>query len=51
MTVYEAILMGRHPISGWNVTDEDMRATDSIIRMMGLEQYADRRMDEVSAGQ
>ncbi len=51
MTVSEAVLMGRHPRSGWAVTDGDMAAVEDAMDKLGLSEYADRRIDEISAGQ
>lgn len=51
MTVSEAVLMGRHPRSGWSVTEEDMAVVEEMIGKLGLSDYADRGIDEISAGQ
>jgi iron complex transport system ATP-binding protein len=51
MTVTEAILMGRHPRSGWTTTDEDLRKVSESIKLLGLEEFMDRDFRKLSAGQ
>lgn len=51
MSVAEAILMGRHPHAGWTTSDEDIDAVDSVIKLLGLEEYTNRDVRSLSAGQ
>ncbi len=51
ITVSEVVMMGRFPISGWSPNDEDVDAVEEAIRLMNLEEFADRDIRELSAGQ
>ena len=51
MTVSEYILMGRHPHSGWSTSERDLEIVDEAIDTLGLQEYADRNINELSAGQ
>ncbi len=51
LTVFDAILLGRRPHMGWNVSDTDLRIVESAIRMLELEDLALRYTDEMSGGE
>ena len=51
ITVSEAVMMGRFPVSGWSPNDEDIDAVEEAISLMNLEEFADRDIRELSAGQ
>lgn len=51
MSVVESVLMGRHPRSGWMTSAEDLEAVDEAIEILGLRDFADRDVRELSAGQ
>lgn len=51
ITVSEAVMMGRFPVSGWNPNNEDIDAVEEAISLMNLEEFADRDIRELSAGQ
>ncbi len=51
ITVSEVVMMGRFPISGWSPNDEDVDAVEEAIKLMNLEEFADRDIRELSAGQ
>ncbi len=51
ITVSEAVMMGRFPVSGWSPNDEDLDAVEQAISLMNLEEFADRDIRELSAGQ
>lgn len=51
MTVMDTVLMGRHPHSGHKITDDDVQEAYSILKMLGMESFAMRSFDELSAGQ
>jgi len=51
MSVMNTILMGRHPRAGWTTSDHDLEVVEETMRTMGLEEYAMRDFNELSAGQ
>ena len=51
MTVFDAVLLGRRPHIGWNVTDADLKVVESAIRMLRLEDLTLRYIDEMSGGE
>lgn len=51
MSVAEAILLGRHPHAGWVTSDKDIETVDHVIGLLGLEEFADRDVRSLSAGQ
>jgi iron complex transport system ATP-binding protein len=51
MSVTDAVLLGRHPHSGWMTSDRDLVVTENVMRTMELEALADRNIRELSAGQ
>jgi iron complex transport system ATP-binding protein len=51
MSVVDTVLMGRHPRAGWTTSDHDLEVVEETIRIMGLEEYAMREFNELSAGQ
>ena len=51
ITVSEAVMMGRFPVSGWNPNNEDIDTVEEAISLMNLEEFADRDIRELSAGQ
>ncbi len=51
MTVTETILLGRHPHAGWTTTEKDLEMVESAIKLLGLEEFADRDFRRLSAGQ
>lgn len=51
ITVSEVVMMGRFPISGWSPNEEDVDAVEEAIGLMNLEEFADRDIRELSAGQ
>lgn len=51
MTVMDTVLMGRHPHSGHKITDDDVQEAYAILKMLGMESFAMRSFDELSAGQ
>lgn len=50
-TVYEAVLLGRKPHIRWNVTEKDREKVNSILEIMGLEEFALRNTNELSGGE
>lgn len=51
MTVGEFILMGRHPRAGYTTSDRDIQIVDEAIKLLGLEEFANRDVRQLSAGQ
>jgi iron complex transport system ATP-binding protein len=51
MSVVDTVLMGRHPRGGWTPSDKDLQIVEDTIKIMGLEEYAMRDFNELSAGQ
>ena len=51
MTVPEAILMGRHPRAGWTTSKRDIELVDAAIDLLGLQEFSDRDIRQLSAGQ
>jgi len=51
MTVPEAILMGRHPRAGWTTSDRDIQVVDAAIDLLGLQEFSQRDIRQLSAGQ
>lgn len=51
MTVMDTVLMGRHPHSGHKIKDSDVKEAYAILKLLGMEKFAMRSFDQLSAGQ
>ncbi len=51
LTVTDTILMGRHPHSKIGSLDDDLEAVEDALKLIGIEDLADRFFNELSAGQ
>jgi iron complex transport system ATP-binding protein len=51
ISVTDAVLMGRHPHSGRNITDQDLRIVFETLEMLEIDDLAERSLNELSAGQ
>lgn len=51
MTVVDSILIGRHNHQKWRTSDEDIKKAYKAMRLLGVEQFAMRSFNELSAGQ
>lgn len=51
ISVTDAVLMGRHPHSGRNTTDKDLRIVFETLELLDIEDLANRPLNELSAGQ
>lgn len=51
MTVVDTIMIGRHPRSDWRMKQEDFDAVYDAMEIMGIQDLAMRRFNELSAGQ
>lgn len=50
-TVFDAILIGRKPYIKWDVTKKDLDIVNMAIKMLELEKYSLRYIDELSGGE
>lgn len=51
LTVTDTVMLGRHPHSRWNSLEEDLDIVYDSLRMVGMEDFAMRPFNELSAGQ
>lgn len=51
ITAFDAILLGRHPHFGTNLTDGDLEKVDAAIRMMDLQNLTLQFINEMSGGE
>jgi iron complex transport system ATP-binding protein len=51
LTVFDAILLGRRPHMGWNISDTDLKIVDAAVRMLELEDLSLRYIDEMNGGE
>jgi iron complex transport system ATP-binding protein len=51
MSVVDAVLLGRHPHSNWKSTREDVKLVFSMLKRLGIDDLADCKFNELSAGQ
>ncbi len=51
LTVFDAIILGRKPYMGWKPSEEDVRVVEDVITLLGLEDIAFRRLNEISGGE
>jgi iron complex transport system ATP-binding protein len=50
-TVFDAVLLGRKPYIKWDITKEDLEIVHSVMKSLGLEDFALRNVDELSGGE
>lgn len=50
-TVFDAVLLGRLPHTGWRSSDEDVDKVISILRLLEIEDFAMRDFGELSGGE
>ena len=50
-TVFDAVLVGRKPYIKWDITKNDLKIVNKAIKMLELEDYSLRYMDELSGGE
>lgn len=50
-TVFDAVLLGRKPYIKWDVSKRDIELTEKILKLMNLEEYALRYINELSGGE
>jgi iron complex transport system ATP-binding protein len=50
-TVFDAVLLGRTPYIKWDVSRKDLEVTENVLRMLDLEGFSMRYLDELSGGE
>ncbi|MFA7562094.1 MAG: ABC transporter ATP-binding protein [Methanoculleus sp.] len=50
-TVFETVLMGRRPHLRWSVSEEDKRKVSKALSLLGISNFASRRVDRLSGGE
>ena len=50
-TVFEAVLMGRRPHLRWSVSEEDKQKVSEVLSLLGIDEFASRRVDRLSGGE
>lgn len=50
-TVLETVLMGRKPHVSWEIGDEDFRVVTQVMHFLGIEDLAERPLEQLSGGQ
>lgn len=51
LTVFDAVLLGRKPYIKWDVSRNDIELTEKVLKIMGLEDYSLRYINELSGGE
>jgi len=51
VTVFDAVLLGRKPYIKWDVSRNDIELTEKVLKIMGLEEYSLRYINELSGGE
>ena len=50
-TVFDAVVLGRKPYIRWDVSAEDLQIVQSILKLLQLEDFALRHLNELSGGE
>lgn len=50
-TVFDSILIGRKPYIKWDVSKNDLRIVNETIKLLNLEKFALKNVDELSGGE
>ncbi|AMK15901.1 iron complex transport system ATP-binding protein [Methanobrevibacter olleyae] len=50
-TVFDAILLGRRPYITWNVSEKDIEITKNMMKLLNINSYALRYINELSGGE
>jgi iron complex transport system ATP-binding protein len=51
ITAFDAVLLGRHPHIGWDITDRDLRIVDAIFTRLSMTHLRLSYIDEMSGGE
>ena len=50
-SVFDTVLLGRKPFIKWDVTQKDLEIVQDVLRIMSLEEYANRNVNALSGGE
>jgi len=50
-TVFDVVLAGRKPYISWSISDKDVEVAAETIKLLGIEDFAARQFNELSAGE
>lgn len=50
-TVFDTVLLGRKPYIKWDVSQKDLEVTNRVLKLLELEAYSLRYLDELSGGE
>jgi iron complex transport system ATP-binding protein len=51
LTAFDAVLLGRRPHIGWDVTEKDLKIVDAVFRRLSMEPLRMAYIDEMSGGE
>jgi iron complex transport system ATP-binding protein len=51
LTAFDAVLLGRRPHIGWDVTEKDLKIVDAVFRRLSMEHLRLACIDEMSGGE
>jgi iron complex transport system ATP-binding protein len=51
LTAFDAVLLGRRPHIGWDVTEKDLKIVDAIFRRLSMEHLRLAYIDQMSGGE
>lgn len=51
LTVFDVVLLGRKPHMTWGASERDLSIVEEVMRMLGIEDLALRRLNELSGGE
>jgi iron complex transport system ATP-binding protein len=51
LTTFDAVLLGRRPHIGWDVTEKDLRIVDAVLRRLKMDHLRLSFIDEMSGGE
>jgi len=51
LTAFDAVLLGRRPHIGWDITEKDLKIVDAVFRRLSMEHLRLSYIDEMSGGE
>lgn len=51
LTAFDAVLLGRRPHIGWDITERDLRIVDAVFRRLSMDNLRLSYIDEMSGGE
>jgi len=51
LTAFDAVLLGRRPHIGWDITEKDMKIVDAVFRRLSMDNLRLSYIDEMSGGE